>query len=79
MIFSAECLSYIENWRDLINIFSKHTKFILISLYIPENPIGFVKSHDDLEGEISKYFDIIESVKLTISRFSIIFGKKYAV
>ncbi len=75
LTFSSECISYIENWRELIETASKFTKYLMISLYIPNNPIGFVKSIDALEDEISKNFDIIESIHLTTNNSYIIFSK----
>jgi hypothetical protein len=50
----------------------------MISLYIPENPIGFIKTENELVNEISKSFNIIEHITLNITNFVIIFlkGKK---
>jgi len=47
----------------------------MISLYIPENPIGFIKSENDLVNEISKSFDIIEHISLNTTNFVIVFAK----
>ena len=47
----------------------------MISLYVPENPIGFIKSEDDLINEISKSFDIIEHISLNITNFVVVFAK----
>jgi hypothetical protein len=79
LIFTAECLSYLENWRNLLSAFSLTADYILICLYIPEKPIGFVKSPDELEQECSKHFDLIESIRLRRSNFNIIFGKTRAI
>ncbi len=37
-------------------------QYIYITLYIPKNPIGFVKSFRELIKEIEKYFSIEEKI-----------------
>jgi hypothetical protein len=51
----------------------------MVSLFIPKNPIGFVKTAKELELEICKYYEIIESVRLAKLEFIIIFGKRRAI
>ncbi|MEP7263426.1 MAG: class I SAM-dependent methyltransferase [Bacteroidota bacterium] len=60
LVVAMEVLSYIENWRALIEHFSGVTERLLLTLYIPENPIGFLKSFDDLKNELNRFF-IIET------------------
>jgi len=76
LVFTSECLSYIENWKNIIEASSRKSQFLMISLYIPENPIGFVKSREDLETTVSEYFELLESVHLTKSRFIVLFAKR---
>lgn len=76
LVFSSEVFSYIENWKDLLQEISNTTAYFLISLYIPENPIGFVKSESELVEEVNKYFYIIENISLNLSNFVIIFARK---
>ena len=45
-------------------------------MFIPDNPIGFIKSEEDLLNEIEKNFEIIESLHLRKRKFVIIFAKK---
>jgi len=40
LVFTAECLSYIENWRDLIASISSRTRYLMVVLFIPENLLG---------------------------------------
>ncbi len=54
-----EILSYLEDWRDVIRIISGMTEYFYLTLYIPENPIGFVKSFDGLTEEIAKHFTAV--------------------
>ena len=47
----------------------------MISLYIPDNPIGFIKSKGELVNEVSKSFKVIEHISLNTSGFVIVFAK----
>jgi len=51
------------------------TRFFLVSLYLPFDPIGFVKSAEELKSEIMKYFDLKEYIVLEVSRFYIVFAR----
>lgn len=75
LVFTSEVLSYIENWKELIIEISKSSEYFMISLYIPENPIGFVKSENDLVEEIAKNFDVVEHISLNTTNFVIVFAK----
>ena len=75
LVFSAECLSYIENWKELICELRLRTRYLMIALYLPENPIGFVKSADELEDVVSRYFEILELIVIKKSRFVILFAQ----
>jgi 2-polyprenyl-3-methyl-5-hydroxy-6-metoxy-1,4-benzoquinol methylase len=72
LVFSAECLSFIENWRNLINSLHSRTRYLMIILNIPDEPIGFIKNPKILEEEVRKYFEIIESVLLQKSQFIVL-------
>lgn len=58
LIIMLEVLSYLKNWRELLEKVVEHTSYIYISLYLPPNPIGFIKSFNELNREIIKHFDI---------------------
>lgn len=75
LVFSAECLSYVEHWKELICMPATRTSYLMINLFLPENPIGYVKSADELEAEISRYFEIREQVVLKRSRFVVFFAQ----
>ncbi|NPE27390.1 class I SAM-dependent methyltransferase [Methanococcoides sp. SA1] len=57
-----EVLSYIENWDTCLQNISKCTEYIYVSLYIPPNPIGYIKNFDELRFGIYKYFTIEEEL-----------------
>ncbi len=75
LTFSSECLSYLRNWKALLEIVSHYSKYLLISLYIPNNPIGFVKSETELVENVEKYFEILEVVSLRKTNFRVIFAR----
>jgi len=53
-----EVLSYLPNWREVIENISCMAMRVLITLSLPPNPIGYVKSFDELEAEVKKHFII---------------------
>jgi 2-polyprenyl-3-methyl-5-hydroxy-6-metoxy-1,4-benzoquinol methylase len=78
LVFTSETLSYLENWEDILCAISGHTRYLLISLFVPDNPIGFVKSPEILSRAVSENFEIIETVTLEKSKFIVIFAKQKA-
>jgi 2-polyprenyl-3-methyl-5-hydroxy-6-metoxy-1,4-benzoquinol methylase len=76
LIFCAEMFSYLENWKDVIKCISKRTQYFYTTLFIPENPIGFVKSSKEFIECIEEYFNIIEVAQLKKSRFNLVLAKR---
>ena len=74
-IVCLETLSYIENWKRLIRDFSALGKFALIKLYIPDDPIGYVKNGDEFVSEFNIHFNIVEHIKFVSRGIIILFGK----
>lgn len=75
IIICLEVLSYISNWPQLIENFSIIGRYTLVKLFVPENPIGYIKSFDDLYDVFIKHFDILEDVRLLKRKQVILFGK----
>lgn len=75
LVFTSEVFSYVEKWKDLLLEISKSSDYFIISLYIPPNPIGYIKSESDLVDEIKKSFEIIQHISLNTTRFVVIFAK----
>lgn len=57
LVIMMEILSYLENWKEILAK-ATSSRYIYISIYLPPNPIGFVKSFKELINEINKYFYI---------------------
>lgn len=75
LITCIEVLSYVKNWQMVIENFSMMSSFALIKLFIPDNPMGYVKSIDDLFNEFRKYFEIIEDIRMIKRQHYILFGR----
>lgn len=70
-------LAYIEDWRDVLAKLATMTEYCLVVEYIPENPIGMVKSPDELQAAFSEHFDIVTKLMLN-DQGCILFGKRRA-
>ncbi len=75
LVVVMEILSYLETWPEVIEKISKVTNYVFISLYLPPNPLGFVKSFEDLTREVEKHFTIITKVVDEIGPDLLILGK----
>jgi|688.fasta_scaffold679695_2 trans-aconitate methyltransferase len=56
----SQVLSYIAEWKKVLELAAKNTDDLVIALYIPENPIGYVKSKEELQSEILEVASILE-------------------
>jgi len=55
LVIIKETLSYSKDWKKIIKKASS-CKYALISLSLVPNPIGFVKTSQELRNEIARYF-----------------------
>ena len=58
LIVCLEVLSYIELYKEQLEEFSSISEYIYISLYIPNNSIGYVKSIQDVITAVNLYFNV---------------------
>ena len=65
LVVLREVLSYVENWREVLKSLANISKYIFVSLDLPENPRGFIKSFGELIAEMSLYYEIITMVEIT--------------
>ena len=75
LIVCMETLSYVETWRDLVGRFAQATDYAMIALFIPENPIGFVKSRQELEVEFARHFVTLEMIQIALRHKIILWGR----
>jgi SAM-dependent methyltransferase len=50
---ALEILSYLPDWRDVLAVLAGHADRLLVSLYLPPDPAGFVGSFDELRAGIA--------------------------
>ncbi len=65
LIVIREVLSYLEDWRDVIAQCARLSRYCLVGLFIPPDPIGYVKSHAELDEELERHFTPLEAVMIT--------------
>lgn len=56
LIVAVEVLSYLHQWREIVAELATLGDRLLVSLYLPPDPIGFVKSFDDLRAVLTRFF-----------------------
>lgn len=75
LVLTLEILSYVGNWTDLVTQCSRVGRYALIVLFVPDNPIGYVKSFRDLIEVFAARFDILENIHLCNRQQIILFGQ----
>lgn len=64
LVLVMEVLSYLSDWRDLLATVASMTRYLYVTLYVPADPIGFVKSFDELRSELRRSYDTETEVLL---------------
>lgn len=79
LVVSIQTLSYLERWRELLAQFAQVGRHVMIVLDVPENPIGFVKTFDDLAEEFTKHCRVLEDIRLVTQYQVLLFGRSLRV
>jgi len=58
LIICLEVLSYVKKYKELLRKFSVRANYLYLSLYVPKNPIGFVKNIDELINNLKLNYSI---------------------
>ena len=58
LVICLEVLSYVKEYKKLLQNFAMIGKFLYLSLYIPKKPIGFVKNFDELINNLKMFYSI---------------------
>ncbi len=69
-------LAYIENYKEVLSHVKNLTKWILVAEYIPDDPIGYVKSIPDLRKAFMENSSIEHEIILD-NHHLILFGKSF--
>lgn len=75
---TLELLSYLERWPEALAAMSRVAKQALVSLYLPADPIGFVKTPEVLAETFARYFEPAHDIRLRTSGHIILFGASRA-
>lgn len=74
LVLCAETLSYLRSWPTVLERVSRIARRCVISLYLPGEPIGFVKTHRDLLTTFERHFALEEAITFTVARQQIVQG-----
>jgi 2-polyprenyl-3-methyl-5-hydroxy-6-metoxy-1,4-benzoquinol methylase len=58
LIVCLEVLSYVKQYKQLLETFSILGSHLYLSLYIPKNPIGYVKNFEELIKYVNLFYTI---------------------
>jgi 2-polyprenyl-3-methyl-5-hydroxy-6-metoxy-1,4-benzoquinol methylase len=59
LFFSSQTLSFMQDWRGIIEQATENFRSLLIVLYLPPDPIGYIKSFGGLVDEMWRNFEAI--------------------
>jgi len=57
LFFSSQTLSFMNDWRGIIEQATENFRSVLIVLYLPPDPIGYIKSFGGLIDEVWRNFE----------------------
>lgn len=72
---ALETFSYLAHWEVVLQDLAALAGHLLVVLYLPENPIGFIKSEEQLLLAFSESFEIIQDIRMRSMKKIILFGK----
>lgn len=61
---AMEVLSYIKGWRKTLADLARKASYLYVTLYVPKDPIGFVKSFEELRAALSEHGTIVSEAVL---------------
>src|SRR3989344_5079635 len=61
-IVMLEVLSYLQNWEEVLQKAAAKANYVYITLYLPPDPIGFVKSFEELREVFNTLFSLEKEV-----------------
>lgn len=74
VVATLELLSYLERWPDVLAAMARVARRALVSLYLPSDPIGFIKTPDVLAEAFARHFETEHDIRLRTSGHVILFG-----
>jgi len=72
LALAMEVLSYLEDWRGALRSLARLADRLFVTLYLPPDPIGFVKSFAELRNAVSEHCDIETEVILNSEQIMLV-------
>lgn len=72
LIVMAEVLSYVREWQTVLRLAARRGKSVFVSLYLPENPMGYIKTFSEFRDVFSRWFSIETDVVVDGSQLLIL-------
>jgi SAM-dependent methyltransferase len=66
--------AYVERWKECLANFPARARYCFVAEFIPPNPIGFVKSVEELVSEFRRSF-VVETKIVIDDHFCLLFGQ----
>ncbi len=63
LIVLSQVLSYLSRWKEVLQVAATHSTSLVVALYLPNDPIGFVKNKADLQEAIEGLTSITKWVQ----------------
>lgn len=75
VVISMEVLSYLKNWRDILDKISIQAKYLFITLYLPKSPAGYIKNFEDFKIAIAVNYEIKHEIFLANESCLLLFSE----
>lgn len=59
LFFCSQTLSFMEDWKGILEQVARSFEAVVVVLYLPPNPIGYIKSFGNLVDEVGRNFSEI--------------------
>lgn len=61
---AMEVLSYLKDWRAALAVLARKASYLYVTLYVPRDALGFVKSFEELRAALSGHGTIVSEALL---------------
>jgi len=75
IVVFMEVLSYLKNWKDIINKVSFFTRYLYVTLYLPPNPSGYIKNFEDFKEAITDRYEIKHDIFIASESCLLLFSE----
>ena len=76
LVVISQVLSYLSSWREILEVVLNFCNDLVIALYLPDDPIGFVKNRYELERSIRQYGHLLEWLESIETRQHVVLASR---